>query len=99
MFMSVLCFTLGSDESVNVPWVSNFIGVSATSLGGHTDLNGTMSDEAAMAAMEVNMVRSAACADERVGCSQGDIQVGFPPLFLRFSIGKCRNCPFFRAFY
>ena len=23
----------------------------------------------------------------------------FPPLFLRFSIGKCRNCPFFRAFY
>ena len=26
-------------------------------------------------------------------------QVGFPPLFLRFSGGKCRNCPFFRAFY
>ena len=25
-------------------------------------------------------------------------QVGFSPLFLRFSIGKCRNCPFFRAF-
>jgi hypothetical protein len=23
--------------------------------------------------------------------------VGFPPLVLRFSIGKCRNCPFFRA--
>ena len=22
----------------------------------------------------------------------------FSPLFLRFSIGKCRNCPFFRAF-
>ena len=22
-------------------------------------------------------------------------QVSFPPLFLRFSIGKCRNCPFF----
>ena len=21
----------------------------------------------------------------------------FPPLFLRFSKGKCRNCPFFRA--
>ena len=26
-------------------------------------------------------------------------QVGPPPLFLRFSIGKCRNCLFFRAFY
>ena len=26
------------------------------------------------------------------------IQVGFSPLFLQFSIGKCRNCPFFRAF-
>jgi hypothetical protein len=26
------------------------------------------------------------------------IEVGFPPLFLRFSIGKCRNCPLFRAF-
>ena len=25
-------------------------------------------------------------------------KVGFPPLFLRFSIEKCRNCPFFRAF-
>ena len=25
-------------------------------------------------------------------------QVGFPPLFLRFSIGKCRNRPLFRAF-
>ena len=25
-------------------------------------------------------------------------QVRFFPLFLRFSIGKCRNCPFFRAF-
>ena len=23
----------------------------------------------------------------------------FSPLFLRFSIGKCRNRPFFRAFY
>ena len=27
------------------------------------------------------------------------VQVGFSPPFLRFSIGKCRNCPFFRAFY
>ena len=27
------------------------------------------------------------------------VQVGFSPLFLRFSIGKCRDCPFFRAFY
>jgi len=26
------------------------------------------------------------------------IQVGFYPPFLRSSIGKCRNCPFFRAF-
>ena len=26
------------------------------------------------------------------------VEVGFSPLFLRFSIGKCRNCPFFRAF-
>ena len=26
-------------------------------------------------------------------------QVGFFPLFLRFSRGKSRNCPFFRAFY
>jgi hypothetical protein len=25
-------------------------------------------------------------------------EVGFPPLFLRFSREKCRNCPFFRAF-
>ena len=25
-------------------------------------------------------------------------KVGFSPLFLRFSIGKCRKCPFFRAF-
>jgi len=25
-------------------------------------------------------------------------QVRFFPLFLRFSIGKCRNCPYFRAF-
>ena len=23
----------------------------------------------------------------------------FSPLFLRFSRGKCRNCPLFRAFY
>jgi hypothetical protein len=26
---------------------------------------------------------------------QAKDQVGFPPLFLRFSIGKCRNCPLF----
>jgi len=26
-------------------------------------------------------------------------EVGFSPLFLRFSVGKCRKCPFFRAFY
>ena len=26
-------------------------------------------------------------------------EVGFFPLLLRFSIGKCRNCPLFRAFY
>ena len=29
---------------------------------------------------------------------EGTAEVGFPPLFLRFSIGKCRNCPFFREF-
>jgi len=27
-----------------------------------------------------------------------DDQVGFSPLFLHFSTGKCRNCPFFREF-
>ena len=31
--------------------------------------------------------------------SSPDDEVGFPPLFLRFSIGKCRNYPFFRAFF
>ena len=29
---------------------------------------------------------------------QKKAQVGFFPLFMRFSIGKCRNCPFFRGF-
>ena len=28
-----------------------------------------------------------------------DVEVGFSPLFLRFAIGKCRDCPLFRAFY
>ena len=52
------------------------------------------------------------CSDEagggghaggKAGGGQGvdpmEDMVVFSPLFLRFSIGKCRNCPFFRAFY
>ena len=35
----------------------------------------------------------------RLNFPDAEEQVGFFPLFLRFSIGKCRNCPLFRAFY
>ena len=34
----------------------------------------------------------------RVFCGTKPAEVGFSLFFLRFSIGKCRNCPFFRAF-
>ena len=33
------------------------------------------------------------------GSGQQGYRSVFPSLFLRFSRGKCRNCPFFRAFY
>ena len=39
-----------------------------------------------------------ACLDEALGNITGALKVGFFPLFLRFSIGKGRNCPLFRAF-
>ena len=32
-------------------------------------------------------------------CSKRSLSRSVFPLFLRFSIGKCRNCPFFRAFH
>lgn len=72
-FMSLLCFTLGSNEYINVPWVAEFVGVSAEGLGDGTVTNSTNSDVAVLAG-EVAAVRSAACADPRVACTQGDIQ-------------------------
>ena len=72
-FLSLLCFTLGSNEYINVPWVAEFVGGSAEGLASGTVTNSTNNDVALLAG-EVAAVRSAACSDPRVACTQGDIQ-------------------------
>ena len=71
--MSLLCFTLGSNKYINVPWVAEFVGVSAHGLESSAVTN-TTNDELANLAGEITAVRSAACADPRVACTQGDVQ-------------------------
>jgi hypothetical protein len=95
-FMSLLCFTLGSNEYINVPWVAEFVGVSADGLHAEAVANSTNADVAEFAG-EVAAVRSAACADPRVACTQGDIQAAIDqvlyemPTVAAILLGECLN--------
>ena len=76
-FMSVLCFTLGSDEYVNVPWVSEFLGISTESLMAEDSSWSSVDNEyVATAAGTSDQVRSRMCDDQGQGegCSQMEIQ-------------------------
>ena len=76
-FMSVLCFTLGSDDYVNVPWVSEFLGISTESLMAEDSSWSSVDNEyVATAAGTSDQVRSRMCDDQGQGegCSQMEIQ-------------------------
>jgi len=99
-FMSLLCFTLGSNEYVNVPWVSEFIGLSSENLEsessttneGGASWDSPTNEDVAMIAGEVEMLRSQACPDPRIACSVRTLNTKTADLLLCFLLKFCSLC-------
>ena len=91
---ALLCYTLADSSFVDVPWVTDFLGVAAESISAESGITvDSLVDENATQVGgddTVVLLRSDACADPRVGCTQADIDQVMEELAYELpTVGNC----------